>query len=53
MRSIPGADPVQKVTAIARGMAWVLLLQAPSEDRYLMRRSELLAKWPSYGWTCG
>ncbi len=44
MRSIPGADPVQKVQAIARGMALGITVQAPSEDRYLMRRSELLAK---------
>jgi cell division protease FtsH len=44
MRSIPGADPVQKVTAIARGMALGITVQAPTEDRYLMRRSELLAK---------
>ncbi|MBA2681545.1 MAG: ATP-dependent zinc metalloprotease FtsH [Ktedonobacteraceae bacterium] len=44
MRSMPGADPVQKVSAIARGMALGITVQAPSEDRYLMRRSELLAK---------
>jgi cell division protease FtsH len=44
MRSIPGADPVQKVTAIARGMALGITVQAPIEDRYLMRKSELLAK---------
>ncbi len=44
MRSSPGADPVRKVTAIARGMALGITVQAPSEDRYLMRRSELLAK---------
>jgi cell division protease FtsH len=44
MRSIPGSDPVQKVTAIARGMALGITVQAPAEDRYLMRRSELLAK---------
>ncbi|MBV9713246.1 MAG: ATP-dependent zinc metalloprotease FtsH [Ktedonobacteraceae bacterium] len=44
MRSVPGADPVQKVSAIARGMALGITVQAPSEDRYLMRRSELLAK---------
>jgi cell division protease FtsH len=44
MRSMPGADPVQKVTAIARGMALGITVQAPSEDRYLMRRSELVAK---------
>jgi cell division protease FtsH len=44
MRSTPGSDPVQKVTAIARGMALGITVSAPAEDRYLMRRSELLAK---------
>ncbi len=44
MRSMPGADPVQKVTAIARGMALGITVSAPAEDRYLLRRSELLAK---------
>jgi cell division protease FtsH len=44
MRSMPNSDPVQKVTAIARGMALGITVQAPAEDRYLMRRSELLAK---------
>jgi ATP-dependent Zn protease len=44
MRSIPGSDPVQKVQAIARGMALGVTVQAPAEDRYLMRRSELLAR---------
>jgi cell division protease FtsH len=44
MRSLPGTDPVHKVTAIGRGMALGLTVQAPSEDRYLMRKSELLAK---------
>jgi cell division protease FtsH len=44
MRSLPGSDPVQKVSAIARGMALGVTVSAPSEDRYLMRRSELLAK---------
>jgi len=44
MRSVPGSDPVQKVTAIARGMALGITVQAPAEDRYLLRRSELLAK---------
>lgn len=44
MRSMPGADPVQKVTAITRGMALGITVQAPAEDRYLLRRSELLAK---------
>lgn len=44
MRSMPGADPVQRVTSIARGMALGITVQAPAEDRYLLRRSELLAK---------
>src|SRR6266487_1655075 len=44
MRSLPGADPVHKVTAISRGMALGITVQAPAEDRYLMRKSELLAK---------
>ncbi len=44
MRSMPGADPVRKVTSIARGMALGITLQSPEEDRYLMRKSELLAK---------
>jgi len=44
MRSMPGADPVRKVTAIARGMALGITMQSPDEDRYLMRKSELLAK---------
>jgi cell division protease FtsH len=44
MRSMPGSDPVQKVQAIARGMALGVTVQSPSEDRYLMRRSELLSK---------
>ena len=44
MRSMPGSDPVRKVQAIARGMALGITVSAPAEDRYLMRRSELLAK---------
>jgi cell division protease FtsH len=44
MRCMPGADPVQKVSAIARGMALGITVQSPTEDRYLLRRSELLAK---------
>ncbi len=44
MRAMPGTDPVQKVSAIARGMALGVTVQAPAEDRYLIRRSELVAK---------
>jgi ATP-dependent metalloprotease FtsH len=44
MRMTPGSDPVQKVSAIARGMALGITVSTPAEDRYLLRRSELLAK---------
>ncbi|HEV2239342.1 MAG TPA: ATP-dependent zinc metalloprotease FtsH, partial [Ktedonobacterales bacterium] len=44
MRSLPGCDTVTKVSAVARGMALGITVQAPTEDRYLMRRSELLAR---------
>src|SRR4030095_2385792 len=43
--SLPGADPVHKVTIIPRGIgALGFTLQLPTEDRYLMTRSELLDK---------
>ncbi len=41
----PGADPVQKVSIVPRGMgALGYTLQTPLEDRYLMSREELLGK---------
>ncbi len=41
----PGADPVQKVSIVPRGMgALGYTLQTPLEDRYLMSRKELLGK---------
>ncbi|GBE37538.1 ATP-dependent zinc metalloprotease FtsH [bacterium BMS3Bbin08] len=41
----PGADPVQKVSIVPRGMgALGYTLQTPLEDRYLMSRSELIGK---------
>ncbi len=41
----PGADPVQKVSIIPRGIgALGYTLQTPLEDRFLMSRSELLGK---------
>lgn len=41
----PGADPVQKVSIIPRGIgALGYTLQTPLEDRYLMSRNELLGK---------
>ncbi len=44
MRSVPGCDPVQKVSTVARGMALGVTVSAPAEDRSLIRRGELLAK---------
>jgi cell division protease FtsH len=43
--SIPHADPVQKVSIIPRGIAALgYTLQRPTEDRYLMTKSELIDK---------
>jgi cell division protease FtsH len=40
--SVPGADPVQKISIIPRGIAALgYTLQLPTEDRYLMTRTEL------------
>ena len=44
MRSLPGCDPVQKVTTVSRGMALGVTVSAPAEDRSLIRRTELLAR---------
>ena len=42
---VPGADPVSKISIIPRGMAALgYTQQTPTEDRYLMTRSELLAR---------
>jgi cell division protease FtsH len=44
-RAIPGADPVQKVSIIPRGIAGLgYTLQRPAEDRYLLTRTELETK---------
>jgi cell division protease FtsH len=43
--SLPGVDPVQKISIIPRGIAALgYTLQVPTEDRFLMARSELLNK---------
>jgi cell division protease FtsH len=39
---LPKADPVHKVSILQRGPALGYTLQLPSEDRYIMSRSELL-----------
>jgi cell division protease FtsH len=42
---VPGADPVSKISIIPRGMAALgYTQQTPTEDRYLMTKSELLAR---------
>ena len=41
----PGADPIQKVSIVPRGIgALGYTLQSPLEDRFLMSRTELLGK---------
>lgn len=43
--SLPGTDPVQKISIIPRGIAALgYTMQVPTEDRYLMKRTELLNK---------
>ena len=43
--SLPGTDPVQKISIIPRGIAALgYTLQLPTEDRYLLTRSELESK---------
>jgi len=43
--SVPNADPIQKVSIIPRGIAALgYTLQRPTEDRYLMTKSELIDK---------
>jgi cell division protease FtsH len=40
-RMLPGADPVHKISIVARGMALGYTKQLPVEDRYLTTRSQL------------
>ena len=40
-RMLPNADPVHKISIVARGMALGYTKQMPTEDRYLTTRSEL------------
>jgi cell division protease FtsH len=43
--SLPGTDPVQKISVIPRGIAALgYTMQVPTEDRFLMRKTELLNK---------
>ncbi len=40
-RMLPNADPVHKISIVARGMALGYTKQLPAEDRYLTTRSQL------------
>jgi cell division protease FtsH len=43
--SLPGTDPVRKISIVPRGVAALgYTLQVPTEDRFLMNKSELLNK---------
>jgi cell division protease FtsH len=43
--SLPGADPVQKITIVPRGVAALgYTLNVPTEERFLMTRTELLSR---------
>jgi len=43
--SLPGTDPVQKISIIHRGIAALgYTMQVPTEDRFLMKKTELLNK---------
>ena len=43
--SLPGTDPVKKISIIPRGIAALgYTMQVPTEDRYLMSKTELLNK---------
>jgi len=43
--SLPGTDPVQKISIVPRGIAALgYTMQVPTEDRFLMSRTELLNK---------
>jgi cell division protease FtsH len=43
--SVPGADRVQKITIVPRGVAALgYTMNVPTEERFLMTKSELLAK---------
>jgi len=39
-RMLPNADPVHKISIVARGMSLGHIRQLPTEDRYLMTRSQ-------------
>lgn len=40
MKTLPGCDPVHKVSIVSRGMALGYTMPLPEDDRYLMQRSK-------------
>jgi cell division protease FtsH len=43
--ALPGTDPVQKISIVPRGIAALgYTMQVPTEDRFLMKKTELLNK---------
>jgi cell division protease FtsH len=43
--SLPGTDPVQKISIIPRGIAALgYTMQVPTEDRFLLKKTELLSR---------
>lgn len=44
MKLLPHADPVHKVSIISRGQALGLTVQRPKEDRYMMTKTQLIAR---------
>jgi cell division protease FtsH len=40
--ALPNADPVHRITIIPRGQALGYTMQLPTQDRYLVRRAELI-----------
>ncbi len=43
--SLPGTDPVQKISIVPRGIAALgYTMQVPTDDRFLMKKTELLNK---------
>ncbi|ADJ26420.1 ATP-dependent metalloprotease FtsH [Dehalogenimonas lykanthroporepellens BL-DC-9] len=43
-RMLPAADPVHKITIVARGMAGGYTRQLPTEDRYIATKTQFTAK---------
>ncbi|MFC1941686.1 ATP-dependent zinc metalloprotease FtsH [Chloroflexota bacterium] len=47
-RMLPNADPVHKISIVARGVALGYTKQIPAEDRYLITRSQLKDKLATF-----